>query len=115
MFQVNYLTEIAGVDFAYVNHGFTAQAEATLQQSVRLRGSHSADATDLFRTNAAVGLPGNSRRPGSKLPEMRTAAAVAVSVLALGSCGGAGQTCPLLCPQPRSAPPSSCVPRPIWR
>jgi len=56
MFQVNYLTEIAGVDFAYVNHGLTAQAEATLQQSVRVRGSHSADATDLFRTNAAVGL-----------------------------------------------------------
>jgi hypothetical protein len=31
---------------------------------------------------------------------MRTAAAVALSVLALGSCGGAGQTCPLLCPAP---------------
>lgn len=30
---------------------------------------------------------------------MRTAAAVALSVLALASCGGgAGQTCPLLCP-----------------
>lgn len=56
MFAVNYLTEIVGVDFAYVNHGFTAQAEATLLQFVRVRGDKSAAATDSFRTNAAVGL-----------------------------------------------------------
>jgi len=56
MFAVNYLTEILGVDYAYVNHGFTAQAEATLQQLVRVRGSESAAATDAFRSNSAVGL-----------------------------------------------------------
>jgi hypothetical protein len=56
MFAVNYLTEIVGVDYAYVGHGFTAQAEATLQQLVRVRGSASAAATDAFRTHSAVGL-----------------------------------------------------------
>jgi hypothetical protein len=56
MFAVNYLTAIAGADFAYVNHGFTAQGEATLQQSVRVRGDRSAAATDSYRTNAAVGV-----------------------------------------------------------
>src|SRR5205085_10209992 len=30
MFEVNYATAIAGADVAYVEHGFTAQAEATL-------------------------------------------------------------------------------------
>jgi hypothetical protein len=56
MFAVNYVTEIAGVDFAYVNHGFTAQAEATLLQLVRVRGDKSAAAADRFRTNSALGL-----------------------------------------------------------
>ncbi len=56
MFAVNYLTAIVGGDIAYVNHGFTAQAEATLQQSVRVRGSHSASAAETFRTNSSVGL-----------------------------------------------------------
>jgi len=56
MFAVNYLTAIVGVDLAYVNHGFTAQGEATLQQSVRVRGDNSPGATDSFRTNSAVGL-----------------------------------------------------------
>lgn len=56
MFAVNYLTEIVGVDLAYVNHGFTAQAEATLLQSVRVRGDKSAAATDRFRTGSAVGV-----------------------------------------------------------
>jgi hypothetical protein len=56
MFAVNYLTEILGVDIAYVNHGFTAQAEATLLQFVRVRGDQSAAATDRFRTISAVGL-----------------------------------------------------------
>ena len=56
MFAVNYLTELVGIDFAYVNHGFTAQAEATLLQQLRVRGSRSDSATDAWRTNAAVGL-----------------------------------------------------------
>jgi hypothetical protein len=56
MFAVNYVTAIVGADFAYVNHGFTAQGEATLQQSVRVRGGNSAGATDLFRSNSTVGL-----------------------------------------------------------
>jgi hypothetical protein len=56
MFAVNYLTEIVGADVAYVNHGFTAQGEATLQQFVRVRGDNNAAATDSFRTNSAVGL-----------------------------------------------------------
>jgi hypothetical protein len=56
MLAVNYLTEIGGVDFAYVNHGFTVQGEATLLQFVRVRGGNSAAATDSFRTNSAVGL-----------------------------------------------------------
>jgi hypothetical protein len=56
MFAVNYLTAVAGADVAYVNHGFTAQAEATLMQMIRVRGGNSAEGTDRFRTNAAVGL-----------------------------------------------------------
>jgi hypothetical protein len=56
MFAVNYVTAIVGADFAYVKHGFTAQGEATLQQSVRVRAGDSAGATDLFRTNSALGL-----------------------------------------------------------
>jgi hypothetical protein len=51
MFAANDLTAIAGVDVAYVNHGLTAQAEATLLQLVRVRG-----ATESFRAGAAVGL-----------------------------------------------------------
>jgi len=56
MFEANYLTQIAGAGFAYVNHGFTAQAEATLMQGVRVRGDRSASGTDRFRTNSAVAL-----------------------------------------------------------
>ena len=56
MFAVNYTTAIAGADFAYVNHGLTAQAEATLLQFVRVRGEDGVGATDSFRTEAAVGL-----------------------------------------------------------
>ena len=56
MFAVNYMTAIAGADFAYVDHGFTAQAEATLLQFVRVRGEDGVGATDSFRTEAAVGL-----------------------------------------------------------
>lgn len=56
MFAVNYLTVIGGGDVAYVNHGFTAQGEVALQQSVRVRRSSSAGAADAFRTNSSVGL-----------------------------------------------------------
>jgi hypothetical protein len=56
MFAVNYFAAIAGADVAYVKHGFTAQAEATLSQFVRVRGDSSAAATDALRTNAAVGV-----------------------------------------------------------
>jgi hypothetical protein len=56
MFAVNYLTGIVGVELAYVRHGFTAQGEATLQQSVRVRGDRSAAASDPLRTSSAVGL-----------------------------------------------------------
>jgi hypothetical protein len=56
MFAVNYTTAIAGADIAYVNHGLTAQAEATLLQFVRVRGENGVGATDSFRTQAAVGL-----------------------------------------------------------
>jgi hypothetical protein len=56
MFEANYLTEIVGADAAYVNHGVTVQAEATLSQGFRVRGNHSAAGADSFRTNAAVGL-----------------------------------------------------------
>jgi hypothetical protein len=56
MFAVNYMTAMAGADFAFMIHGLTAQGEVTLQQSVRVRGDKSADATDPFRTNSALGL-----------------------------------------------------------
>jgi hypothetical protein len=55
MFHVNYATAMAGGDVSYVTHGFTAQAEATLQQSIRIRGSESADGTDTARTRAVLG------------------------------------------------------------
>lgn len=54
-FDVNYLTEIIGADVAYAKHGVTAQAEATIQQSVRVRGSESTAGTDAARTRAALG------------------------------------------------------------
>ncbi len=55
MFEVNYATAILGADVAYVKHGFTAQAEATLLQSVRARGDQTAAGTDAFRTRATMG------------------------------------------------------------
>jgi hypothetical protein len=55
MFHVNYATAMAGGDASYVSGGFTAQAEATLQQSIRIRGSESADGTDAARTRAVLG------------------------------------------------------------
>jgi hypothetical protein len=56
MFAVNYATAVAGADFAYVSHGFTAQGEATLLQFVRVRGGDGAGANALLRTQAAAGL-----------------------------------------------------------
>lgn len=56
MFAVNYLTETVGADLAYVGHGLTVQGETTLLQFVRVRGGDASGATDLFRTQAAVGL-----------------------------------------------------------
>ena len=55
MFAVNYTTAIAGADFAYVGHGFTAQGEMTLLQFVRVRGGDSGGATDAFRTAGGGG------------------------------------------------------------
>ncbi|MEP6863068.1 MAG: hypothetical protein ABJE66_20750 [Deltaproteobacteria bacterium] len=55
MFEVDYATAIAGADLAYVNHGFTAQAETTLVQSVRVRGDKTAAGADALRTRATLG------------------------------------------------------------
>ena len=54
MFAVNDFTVFPGVDFAFVSGGFTAQAEATLFQLTRVRGS--ADQKDSSRTNLTMGL-----------------------------------------------------------
>jgi hypothetical protein len=56
MFEVNYATAILGADVAYVRRGFTAQAEATLLQGVRVRGDKTAAGTDSFRTRATLGV-----------------------------------------------------------
>lgn len=55
MFEVDYATAIVGADVAYVKHGFTAQAEATLLQSVRVRGDRTTAGADAFRTRATLG------------------------------------------------------------
>jgi hypothetical protein len=55
MFEVNYATAIVGGDVAYVKHGFTAQAEAMLLQSIRVRGDKTAAGADAFRTRATIG------------------------------------------------------------
>ena len=57
IFAVNYLTGIAGVGFGYIDHGLTAQVEATLFQLFRVRGNDmTASAPDATRTNATMGL-----------------------------------------------------------
>ena len=56
MFDVDYFTAIGAVDAAYVNHGFTVQGEASLLQSVRVRGDQTAAGADLVRTNSAVAM-----------------------------------------------------------
>jgi len=57
MFAVNYTAIIPGVDFAYVAHKLTLQAEATLFQLFRVRGSDSTGISpDSARTNSTVGV-----------------------------------------------------------
>ncbi len=56
MFAVNYFTIIPGVDVAYVAHGLTVQAEATLFQMERVRGDKNAANKDAARTNFTTGL-----------------------------------------------------------
>lgn len=55
MFAANYLTELVGADVVYVRRGFTVQAEATLQEGLRVRGEDSAAGTDAFRTRMTLG------------------------------------------------------------
>jgi hypothetical protein len=61
MFAVNYFTALGGADLAYVDGGFTAQAEVTLFQLWRVRNELCADgaskcAAESTRTNATAGL-----------------------------------------------------------
>ena len=90
------MTAIGGADFAYVNHGFTAQAEATFLQFVRVRGEDGGGATDSFRAEAAVGFAHLGCFIGSHLPEQQSA----LSALALAPHDpepgdrGAGRVCP---------------------
>jgi hypothetical protein len=53
MFAVNYLAVFPGVGLAYLNSGFTVQAEATLFQLMKTRGPAAADKTN---TNLTTGL-----------------------------------------------------------
>lgn len=54
LFQINYMTPIVGAGIGYVANGITIQAEATLLQLLRVRGS-TLD-TDAARTNLTAGL-----------------------------------------------------------
>jgi opacity protein-like surface antigen len=57
MFATNYLTPFPGVGIAWVQSGLTVQAEVTLLQLMRVRGSdHPADSKDSSRTNLTTGL-----------------------------------------------------------
>jgi hypothetical protein len=56
MFAVDYFAVFPGVDFAYVNHGFTVQLEATLFQLARVRGKGTPPGADASRTNLTSGL-----------------------------------------------------------
>jgi hypothetical protein len=55
MFAVNYFTIFPGVDIAWVTHGVTVQAEATLLQLFRVRGNDMVE-PDSSRTNLTLGL-----------------------------------------------------------
>lgn len=54
MFAMNYFTVFPGVDFAFVKGGFTAQAEVTFLQLLRVRGDEVDK--DASRTNMTMGL-----------------------------------------------------------
>jgi hypothetical protein len=56
MFAVNYMAGIAGFGAGYVGSGLTVQAEATLLQLFRARGSTAASSLDSTRTNSTAGL-----------------------------------------------------------
>jgi hypothetical protein len=53
LFQINYMTPIVGADIAYVNSGFTVQAEVTLLELIRVRGEK--QDKDATRTNLTAG------------------------------------------------------------
>jgi hypothetical protein len=53
MFATNYFTAIGGFGAGYIAHGFTAQAEVTVLQLFRVRGS---DMQDARRTNFTAGV-----------------------------------------------------------
>jgi hypothetical protein len=53
MFAMNYLTMIGGVGAGYVKHGFTAQAELTVLELIRVRGPETEDGA---RTNFTAGV-----------------------------------------------------------
>jgi hypothetical protein len=55
LFAVNYMTPIVGLGFAYMNWGFTFQAEATVLQLIRVRGENHRSASDDMRTNFTAG------------------------------------------------------------
>jgi hypothetical protein len=52
MFAVDDVAALVGADLAWTSHGFSAQAEATLTEYVRVRGAGG----DSLRTSSAVGL-----------------------------------------------------------
>jgi hypothetical protein len=54
LFAVNYMTPFPGIDLAWVGHGLTVQAEATVFQLLRTRGD--AVDKDAARTNFTSGL-----------------------------------------------------------
>ncbi|HSQ64817.1 MAG TPA: hypothetical protein VLM85_16450 [Polyangiaceae bacterium] len=54
LFNVNDLGIVGGADFAYVDHGFTAQVEATLAQYFRVRGE--LDQPEATKTSFVAGL-----------------------------------------------------------
>ena len=56
MFAVDYFTIFPGADLAYVAHGLTVQAEATLFQLTRVRGKDTVPGKDSSNTNLTAGL-----------------------------------------------------------
>jgi hypothetical protein len=57
MFAVNYMAVIPGVGFAYIEHKLTIQAEATLFELFRVKGSDATSTSpDATRTNSTMGV-----------------------------------------------------------